>query len=43
MMCLETPNCTNPQCTNSQGAPCCTETITQNCANMDDTCAWQKV
>ena len=42
MNCLSLPSeqCDHVQCRNSEDRPCCTDSITQDCANMDNTCAW---
>ena len=32
---------TQSECVNADSKPCCTEDITENCEEMDDTCQWQ--
>ena len=43
MNCLSLPSepCDHVVCRNSEDRPCCTDTVTDNCANMDSTCGWQ--
>ena len=44
MNCLELPTTCphNPvQCINKDAKPCCTDTITEDCANMDQSCRWE--
>lgn len=43
MNCLSLPSepCEAVVCRNSEDRPCCTDTVTDNCANMDSTCGWQ--
>ena len=32
---------TQSECVNADSKPCCTEAITEDCEEMDDTCQWQ--
>ena len=45
MNCLEVPSsCPDSmpvECINRDSAPCCTDTITEGCENMDQSCRWQ--
>ena len=45
MNCLELPadadTCGQVECLNIGHKQCCTDTVTENCANMDPTCRWQ--
>ena len=44
MNCLALPSCQPDQtaeCLNSGQTQCCTDSVTENCANMDQTCGWQ--
>jgi len=44
MTCLALPEAgcsAAPQCLNRDGAACCTRDTTENCADMDASCAWQ--
>jgi hypothetical protein len=45
MNCLEVPSCpineSLIQCTNKAGVQCCTDTITEHCQNMDQSCQWK--
>ena len=29
------------ECLNSASSQCCTDSVTENCANMDQSCGWQ--
>ena len=43
MGCLDLPpGCSleNSVCLNNDDLPCCTETVTDNCENMDVSCSW---
>merc|ERR1719361_399424 len=43
MSCLDVPQeCgeTAISCKNQEDLPCCTDTVTENCLDMDPTCAW---
>jgi len=46
MNCLNVPQepCANATitCTNQYDKPCCTDTVTENCENMDQSCAWKQ-
>ena len=44
MNCLELPtSCPQSpvECINKDSKPCCTDTITEDCANMDQSCRWE--
>ena len=44
MGCLSLPpGCTEDQsvCVNMEDLPCCTDTVTDGCLDMDGTCQWQ--
>ena len=45
MNCLDLPLSCGPdqpvECLNSASSQCCTDSVTENCANMDNTCGWQ--
>ena len=45
MNCLDLPASCQPgqtvECLNSASTQCCTDSVTENCANMDQTCGWQ--
>ena len=45
MNCLDLPASCQPgqsvECLNSASTQCCTASVTENCANMDQTCGWQ--
>ena len=44
MNCLELPSCGQDQavaCLNSASSQCCTDSVTEDCANMDPSCRWQ--
>ena len=45
MNCLELPEdadtCGHVECLNIGHKQCCTDSVTENCANMDPTCRWQ--
>ena len=44
MNCLELPTTCQQspvQCINLEEKPCCTDTVTENCADMDQSCHWE--
>ena len=44
MNCLALPSCQPDQtaeCLNSGQTQCCTDSVTENCANMDQSCGWR--
>ena len=44
MNCLELPSCGQDQavaCLNSASSQCCTDSVTEDCANMDHSCSWE--
>ena len=47
MNCLDLPASCQPgetvECRNSGQTECCTHSVTENCANMDQSCGWQCV